>query len=96
MPSYMFCLFYLCQIHLEEGPGDILVFLTGQEEIESIERLVHERIQQLPEASRKMVTVPIFSSLPSEQQMRVFAPAAAGFRKVTYKLCYVLLGFRCA
>ncbi|KAK3222843.1 hypothetical protein Dsin_009868 [Dipteronia sinensis] len=70
------------QIHLEEGHGDILVFLTGQEEIESVERLVQERLQQLPEPIRKLITVPIFSSLPSEQQMRVFAPAAAGFRKV--------------
>ncbi|KAL5828622.1 hypothetical protein ACOSQ3_018090 [Xanthoceras sorbifolium] len=70
------------QIHLEEGPGDILVFLTGQEEIESVERLVQERLQQLPEPSRKLITIPIFSSLPSEQQMRVFAPAAVGFRKV--------------
>ncbi|KAK2636037.1 hypothetical protein Ddye_030829 [Dipteronia dyeriana] len=70
------------QIHLEEGPGDILVFLTGQEEIESVERLVQERLQQLPEPIRKLITVPIFSSLPSEQQMRVFEPAVAGFRKV--------------
>ncbi|XP_028778182.1 LOW QUALITY PROTEIN: pre-mRNA-splicing factor ATP-dependent RNA helicase DEAH10-like, partial [Neltuma alba] len=70
------------QIHLEEGPGDILVFLTGQEEIESIERLINERLKQLPESSQKLLTVPIFAALPSEQQMRVFAPAPSGFRKV--------------
>ncbi|KAK9277665.1 hypothetical protein L1049_007212 [Liquidambar formosana] len=70
------------QIHLEEGPGDILLFLTGQEEIESVERLVQERLRQLPEGHQKLLTVPIFSSLPSEQQMQVFRPAPAGFRKV--------------
>ncbi|KAL9373817.1 hypothetical protein Peur_033437 [Populus x canadensis] len=70
------------QIHLEEGPGDILVFLTGQEEIEGVERLVQEQLQKLPEESRKLLTVPIFSSLPSEQQMRVFMPAPAGHHKV--------------
>ncbi|KAI9092070.1 hypothetical protein K1719_028005 [Acacia pycnantha] len=70
------------QIHLGEGPGDILVFLTGQEEIESIERLVNERLKQLPESSQKLLTVSIFAALPSEQQMRVFAPAPSGFRKV--------------
>ncbi|KAJ6910237.1 pre-mRNA-splicing factor ATP-dependent RNA helicase DEAH10 [Populus alba x Populus x berolinensis] len=70
------------QIHLEEGPGDILVFLTGQEEIEGVERLVQEQLQKLPEESRKLLTAPIFSSLPSEQQMRVFMPAPAGHRKV--------------
>ncbi|XWS64175.1 hypothetical protein CRYUN_Cryun06bG0163900 [Craigia yunnanensis] len=70
------------QIHLEEAPGDILVFLTGQEEIESVEKQIQENLKQLPEDSRKISTVSIFSSLPSEQQMRVFAPAPAGFRKV--------------
>ncbi|KAF2294958.1 hypothetical protein GH714_029746 [Hevea brasiliensis] len=70
------------QIHLEEAPGDILVFLTGQEEIESVERLVQEQLHKLPEANRKLLIVPMFSSLPSEQQMRVFMPASAGHRKV--------------
>lgn len=70
------------QIHLEEGPGDVLVFLTGQEEIESVERLIHERLRQLPECSRNLLTFPIFSSLPSEKQMRVFMPSPAGHRKV--------------
>ncbi|XP_043698039.1 pre-mRNA-splicing factor ATP-dependent RNA helicase DEAH10-like [Telopea speciosissima] len=70
------------QIHLEEGPGVILVFLTGQEEIESVERLIRERVQQLPEDTQKLLTCPIFSSLPSEQQMQVFRPAPSGFRKV--------------
>lgn len=70
------------QIHLEEGPGDILVFLTGQEEIESVERLIHERLRQVPECNRKLLPFPIFSSLPSEKQMRVFMPSPAGHRKV--------------
>ncbi|XP_020099190.1 pre-mRNA-splicing factor ATP-dependent RNA helicase DEAH10-like isoform X3 [Ananas comosus] len=70
------------QIHIEEGPGDILAFLTGQEEIESMDRLIHERVRQLPEGSNKLITAPIHSSLPSEQQMNVFKPAPSGFRKV--------------
>ncbi|KAF5443435.1 hypothetical protein F2P56_035990 [Juglans regia] len=82
-PDYLdAALITIFQIHLEEGPGDILVFLTGQEEIESVERLVKERLQQLPEGSRKLLTVPIFSALPSEKQMRAFRHAPAGFRKV--------------
>ncbi|PKA47082.1 putative pre-mRNA-splicing factor ATP-dependent RNA helicase [Apostasia shenzhenica] len=70
------------QIHLEEGPGDVLAFLTGQEEIESVNRLVHERLKQLPESNRNILTAPIYSSLPSEQQLSVFKPAPSGFRKV--------------
>ncbi|KAK4780859.1 hypothetical protein SAY87_016965 [Trapa incisa] len=70
------------QVHLNEGPGDVLVFLTGQEEIESVERSVQDQMPQLPEGSRNILTCPIFSSLPSEQQMRVFATTPSGFRKV--------------
>ncbi len=32
------------QIHLEEQAGDILVFLTGQEEIESLQQLLRHRL----------------------------------------------------
>uniref|UniRef100_I1Q087 RNA helicase n=2 Tax=Oryza glaberrima TaxID=4538 RepID=I1Q087_ORYGL len=70
------------QIHLEEGPGDILAFLTGQEEIESLDRLIQERARQLPPQRSKIWTTPIYSSLPSEQQMNAFKPAPAGTRKV--------------
>ncbi|KAL4274485.1 hypothetical protein HN51_057280 [Arachis hypogaea] len=70
------------QIHSKEGPGDILVFLTGQEEIESVEKLINDRLTQFPEGSQKLQVVPIFAALPSEQQLRVFAPAPSGFRKV--------------
>ncbi|KVH96593.1 DNA/RNA helicase, ATP-dependent, DEAH-box type, conserved site-containing protein [Cynara cardunculus var. scolymus] len=70
------------QIHLEEGPGDILVFLSGQEEIESIEGLVRENLKKLPEACQKLLILPLFSSLPSEKQLKVFTPAPVEFRKV--------------
>ncbi|KAJ8505553.1 hypothetical protein OPV22_006439 [Ensete ventricosum] len=82
-PDYLDAtLIAIFQIHLEEASGDILAFLTGQEEIESVERLVHERIRQLPDGSQNLLTVPIYASLPSEQQMNAFKPAPSGFRKV--------------
>nr|GFC36733.1 pre-mRNA-splicing factor ATP-dependent RNA helicase DEAH10 [Tanacetum cinerariifolium] len=52
-------------IHEEAGPGDILVFLSGQEEIESLESLVLEKLKKLPEANQKLLILPLFSSLPS-------------------------------
>ena len=33
------------QIHVDQAPGDVLVFLTGQEEIESLARLLKARCQ---------------------------------------------------
>jgi ATP-dependent RNA helicase DHX8/PRP22 len=70
------------QIHLEETPGDILLFLTGQEEIESMERLLKERASHLSQNIQKLLVVPIYAALPSEQQMRVFQAAPEGTRKV--------------
>jgi ATP-dependent RNA helicase DHX8/PRP22 len=74
---------------LEEGPGDILAFLTGQEEIESLERLIQERIRQLPPDTSKIWITPIYSSLPSEQQMNAFKPAPAGTRKVNLYILWM-------
>ncbi|KAJ3695365.1 hypothetical protein LUZ60_000742 [Juncus effusus] len=82
-PDYLDAtLITIFQIHLEKGAGDILAFLTGQEEIESVERLIQEKIRQLPQENNKITIVPIYSSLPSEQQMNAFRPAQSGFRKV--------------
>ncbi|KAJ6812721.1 pre-mRNA-splicing factor ATP-dependent RNA helicase DEAH10 [Iris pallida] len=75
-------IFQASKIHLEGGPGDILAFLTGQEDIESVERLVPEHARQLPEGSQKVLVVRIYSAFPSEQQMNVFKLAPPGHRKV--------------
>jgi ATP-dependent RNA helicase DHX8/PRP22 len=80
---------------LEEGPGDILAFLTGQEEIESVERLIHERARLLPPESSKIWTTPIYSSLPSEQQMNAFKSAPAGTRKVDNNGLLMVLNLSC-
>ncbi|KAF5929969.1 hypothetical protein HYC85_000015 [Camellia sinensis] len=72
----------LIPIHLEEGPSDILVFLTGQEEIEYVEKLVQESLRQFLGDNQKLKVLPIFSSLPSEKQIQVFMPPLTGFRKV--------------
>ena len=98
------------QLHTDEPPGDILVFLTGQDEIESLERLLsekagapaaHKLLQQQRQLLQqqqnggvlegenqpaadgdkvagktgstglRLMTVPIYSSMPPEQQMKV-------------------------
>ena len=72
------------QAHCEEGPGDVLVFLTGQEEIESCHRLLLDRAAALPPdpGRPQLLVLPIYAALPPEQQLRVFQPAPAGARKV--------------
>nr|XP_021326722.1 putative ATP-dependent RNA helicase DHX33 [Danio rerio] len=64
------------QIH-QEAPSshDILVFLTGQEEIEALARTCRDISKHLPDTSGSMTVVPLYASLPPAQQMRVFLPA---------------------
>jgi len=68
------------QIHLTHPPGDILVFMTGQEDVETTCEVVNERLSQL-EDPPPLVMLPIYSQLPSELQGRIFNRAANNARK---------------
>jgi len=70
------------QIHLTEPPGDILVFLTGQEEIDTACEILYERMKSLGPEVPELTILPVYSALPSEMQTRIFDPAAPGSRKV--------------
>jgi HrpA-like RNA helicase len=78
----------ILQVHIEARKGDILVFLTGQEEIEDMARLLRERRKRLPLTIMHGGTVldilpcPIYAAMPTEQQMLAFAPAPEGCRKI--------------
>jgi pre-mRNA-splicing factor ATP-dependent RNA helicase DHX38/PRP16 len=68
-------------IHVSQGPGDILVFMTGQEDIEATCELVDERLKLLNDPP-KLSILPIYSQMPAEQQAKIFERAAPGVRKV--------------
>lgn len=70
------------QIHLSEPPGDILLFLTGQEEIDTASEILFERMKALGNDVPELIVLPVYSALPSEMQSRIFDPAPPGSRKV--------------
>jgi ATP-dependent RNA helicase DHR2 len=71
------------QIHQKEPmPGDILVFLTGQETVEALEHLVNEYAMGMDPALPKILVLPLFAALPQAAQQRVFAPAPPRTRKI--------------
>ncbi|KAJ8683658.1 hypothetical protein QAD02_019450 [Eretmocerus hayati] len=70
------------QIHLREPPGDILLFLTGQEEIDTACEILYERMKTLGPDVPELIILPVYSALPSEMQTRIFEPAPPGSRKV--------------
>ncbi|KAK3108191.1 hypothetical protein FSP39_002888 [Pinctada imbricata] len=70
------------QIHLMEPPGDILLFLTGQEEIDTACEILYQRMKALGSEVPELIILPVYSALPSEMQTRIFEPAPPGSRKV--------------
>jgi ATP-dependent RNA helicase DHX8/PRP22 len=69
------------QIHLDQPAGDILVFLTGQEEIDACCETLFTRMEALGDLAPELIILPVYSALPSEMQSRIFEPAPTGARK---------------
>lgn len=67
-------------IHVSKGQGDILVFMTGQEDIEATCELVQERLNALNDPP-KLSILPIYSQMPADLQAKIFDRAAPGVRK---------------
>lgn len=68
-------------IHVSQPRGDILVFMTGQEDIEVTCEVVAERLAQLNDPP-KLSILPIYSQMPADLQAKIFDKAAPGVRKV--------------
>ena len=70
------------QIHTTQGKGDILVFLTGQDEIDAAEQNITEISRKLGTRVPELVICPIYANLPSELQAKIFEPTPPNARKV--------------
>ncbi|KAF2648612.1 P-loop containing nucleoside triphosphate hydrolase protein [Lophiostoma macrostomum CBS 122681] len=68
--------------HREPLPGDILVFLTGQDTIESLEKLVNDYAEGQAKDVPKLLCLPLFAALPQHAQQLVFNPTPPRTRKV--------------
>lgn len=64
----------------EPLPGDILVFLPGQEEIETTAEKVREL--QLPASEPKIIVTPLYAALSEKEQRKAFQPPPKRHRKV--------------
>lgn len=70
------------QIHTTQPRGDILVFFTGQEEIEAAAENLEETMRTLSNKVGELMICPIYANLPSEMQAKIFEPTPPGARKV--------------
>nr|NVI75401.1 lethal (2) 37Cb [Cucujiformia]NVI75435.1 lethal (2) 37Cb [Cucujiformia] len=76
------CIISVLQIHATQPLGDILVFLTGQDEIETCQELLTDRIRRLGSKVKELIILPVYANLPSDMQAKIFEPTPPGARKV--------------
>nr|NVI75484.1 lethal (2) 37Cb [Cucujiformia] len=76
------CVISVLQIHATQPLGDILVFLTGQEEIEACQELLTDRMRRLGSKVKELLVLPVYANLPSDMQAKIFEPTPPGARKV--------------
>ncbi|KAI9189080.1 hypothetical protein H9P43_000508 [Blastocladiella emersonii ATCC 22665] len=61
-------------IHLTHPPGDILIFMTGQEDIETTCAVLEERLADMHNPPGLLV-LPIYSQMPANLQAKIFNPS---------------------
>ncbi|KAM3934162.1 putative ATP-dependent RNA helicase DHX40 isoform 2-T2 [Leptodactylus fuscus] len=76
------------QTHLNELAGDILVFLTGQSEIEKACDVLYQKAEMIDYRHdvfdsnvEGLLILPLYGSMPTDQQKRIFLPPPKGIRK---------------
>eukprot|EP00033_Pygsuia_biforma_P000224 GCRY01000282.1.p1 GENE.GCRY01000282.1~~GCRY01000282.1.p1 ORF type:complete len:685 (+),score=178.68 GCRY01000282.1:207-2261(+) len=83
----------ILQLHMEKPPGDILTFLTGQDEIETLQSLLQEREKEFARTATEegqdpaalfppLEVIPLYAALPPEEMQKAFAKPPLGTRKV--------------
>lgn len=69
------------QIHTNEPPGDVLIFLPGQEDIESLSESIKLYANRLPQDQMGVLICLMYASLPPGQQAKIFSVTPSDTRK---------------
>ncbi len=71
------------QLHFNSPPGDILIFMTGQEDIEGTCTVLADKMNNLGDDnnSKPLLVLPMYSQLPADLQAKIFDAAPEGVRK---------------
>lgn len=80
----------MSQIHEDEDPGGVLVFLPGQDDIESVQMMLENNLPSITAKKQLQGTAglmrdfeirPLYAAMPADDQLKVFQAAAPGVRK---------------
>ncbi|KAI3617971.1 atp-dependent rna helicase prh1 [Moniliophthora roreri] len=69
------------QIHTDQPPGDVLIFLPGQEDIESLEKSIRLYANQLPQNQQDVLVCSMYASQAPGQNAKVFNSTPPNTRK---------------
>ncbi|KAG5654368.1 hypothetical protein H0H81_003826 [Sphagnurus paluster] len=69
------------QIHVDQPPGDVLIFLPGQEDIESLEKAIELFAKQLPKDEMEVLLCPMYAAQAPGQNAKVFTATPTRTRK---------------
>ncbi|KAK0195247.1 ATP-dependent RNA helicase Prh1 [Armillaria mellea] len=69
------------QIHMDQPPGDVLVFLPGQEDIESLEKSIQSLNRRLPPGRMEVLVCSMYAAQAPGQNAKAFSPSPANTRK---------------
>ncbi|KAG6821430.1 hypothetical protein H0H93_010154 [Arthromyces matolae] len=69
------------QIHTDQPPGDVLIFLPGQEDIEGLQKSIRLFANQLPTSAKEVLICAMYASQASGQNDEAFSPTPANTRK---------------
>lgn len=61
----------MLQIHLTQGNGDVLVFFTGQQEIEEAMDLLSYKTRGMGTTMGELLVLPIYANLPTDMQVEI-------------------------
>ncbi|XP_052062494.1 probable ATP-dependent RNA helicase DHX35 isoform X1 [Mytilus californianus] len=83
VPDYLKCTVEtVMKVHNSEKEGDVLAFLTGQDEVEAVVRMLIDEAKKIPRDGHKMKVLPMYGTLPSSEQMKVFERTSRNIRKI--------------
>lgn len=70
------------QINQGEQSGDILCFLSGQEDIDKTVDILTNIASELPKEAPLIVPMPLYAALPPQQQLKIFSKLKPRQRKI--------------
>ncbi|KAK0485634.1 ATP-dependent RNA helicase Prh1 [Armillaria novae-zelandiae] len=69
------------QIHMDQPPGDVLMFLPGQEDIESLEKSIQSLNRRLPPGRMEVLVCSMYAAQAPGQNVKAFSPCPPNTRK---------------